>query len=335
MKYLIVATLILFTMAEQIKCPLEIDTSVSCTKENQPSCSFSSEGYPLGTFENPCFACRADRAVSYELNPCKLATTPSDPQVTDSGNSSSTTSKGNTVIKCDIPKSDSPICPAVYKPTCGLFNSSIQCFKAPCGRSFGNECEACSDKSVDSYFYGDCEDVPQEDPQNPPDDSITYCTEPRPEICTDEYTDTCAFISTPCFSDSCLRSAGNYCDACSKKDVVGYIKQSCEKYKQVYTQYPSNLDDKDPQTQTEEEAQDLDSQNQETSKQCGTKPSSCDNTVNEVCATYQCNDTTCQKEFQNSCQACLESTTISYIQGKCQTLSGTILGLALLLQLII
>lgn len=49
-----------------------------------------------------------------------------------------------------------------YKPTCGLFIPSIQCLKAPCGRSFGNECEACSDKNIESYFYGECEEIPKE-----------------------------------------------------------------------------------------------------------------------------------------------------------------------------
>ncbi|CAD8078751.1 unnamed protein product [Paramecium primaurelia] len=333
MNYLIVATLILFTAADQIKCPLEIDTSVSCTKENQPVCAFSLEGYQLGTFENPCFACRAEKASYYELDACIMTTKPSEPINSDSGNNSSTTS--NTIYKCDIPKSDSPICPAVYKPTCGLFIPSIQCLKAPCGRSFGNECEACSDKNIESYFYGECEEIPKEDPQNPPDDSITYCTEPRPEICTDEYTDTCAFISTPCFSDSCMKPAGNYCDACTRKDVVGYVKQSCDKYKQVFEQNQNDLDDKQPDSKNDNEAQDLDSQNYAIQQKCNTKPSSCDNVVKEVCATYTCNDTTCQKEYQNECQACLEQTTISYIWGKCQTLSGTILSLALLIQIII
>ena len=49
-----------------------------------------------------------------------------------------------------------------FKPTCGLFVSSIQCLKETCGRTFGNECEACSDKNIDSYFYGDCTEIPQE-----------------------------------------------------------------------------------------------------------------------------------------------------------------------------
>lgn len=44
MKYFIVATLILLISAEKIKCPTEIDTSVSCTKEKQLVCGYSLEG---------------------------------------------------------------------------------------------------------------------------------------------------------------------------------------------------------------------------------------------------------------------------------------------------
>ncbi|CAD8181972.1 unnamed protein product [Paramecium pentaurelia] len=326
MNYLIIVTLLLFTGADKIRCPLHIDTSVSCTKENQPVCAFSSEGTQLGTFENPCFACRVDKVSYYENDAC-IMTTASLESMNQVQENISTSSNQNIIYKCgDTLKSDNPICPlAVFKPTCGLFNSSIQCFNAPCGKSFGNECEACSDKNVDSYFYGECDDILKEDPQIPPiDDNIIYCTEPRPEICTKDYRETCALISTPCFSESCMRSAGNYCDACSKKDVVGYVKQTCAKYQQTYIQ------DKEIKSDNQNE-------NQVIQQKCSAqKPSSCDNIVKEVCVTYKCNDTNCLKEYQNECQACLDSTTISYSYGKCQsqTLFETILGLVLFLQLL-
>ncbi|CAD8093342.1 unnamed protein product [Paramecium sonneborni] len=338
MNYLIVATIILLTGADKTMCPLEIDTSVSCTKEHKPVCGYSAEGLQIGTLFNACFACRAEKVRYYENDACKVQSSETTTN-TSSETSSQTTSNSNTIYKCNIPKSDNPICPAIFKPVCGLFISSIQCFKQPCGRTLGNECEACSDKNIDSYFYGECEEIPKEDPQNPPDDSITYCTEPRPDICTLEYIETCAFLSTPCFSDSCMKSVGNQCDACSNKDVVGYVKQSCAKYQQTYTQDETNINQKDPKSNSQNDEQDLDQNNNTLQQQCSVlKPSACDDVVKEVCATYKCNDSTCQKEYQNECQACLDSTTISYSQGKCQTLSGTILSimsLTLFIQLII
>ncbi|CAD8082203.1 unnamed protein product [Paramecium sonneborni] len=333
MNNFILATLIILTAANKNICPTEIDTTISCTKENQPVCAYTAEGFQLGTFENACFACRAQKVNYYEDDICIITSSLSETINTGSENTSSTTSNGKTIYKCEIPKSDNPICPAVYKPTCGLFISSIQCIKEPCGRSFGNECEACSDKNIDSYFDGECQEIHKEDPQNPPDDSITYCTEPRPQICTKEYTETCAFITTSCFSDSCMISVGNYCDACSKKDVVGYVKQACSKYQLIYTQ---DIDQNDQKSDSQNDALDLDQNNNSKQQQCSTqKPNACDNVVKEVCATYKCYDTTCQKEYKNECQACLDSTTISYSFGKCQTLYGTILSLAILIKLII
>ncbi|CAD8163016.1 unnamed protein product [Paramecium octaurelia] len=323
MNYLIIVTLILFTAADKITCPLDIDKSVLCPNDNQPVCAFTQDGSQLGSFENPCLACRANNASYYETDEC-IVTSASLESINPGSGNTSTTNKYQ-IFKCDTIKSDNIGCPAVYKPTCGLFDSTIQCIQAPCGLTFGNECEACSAKNIDSYFYGKCDEIPSDKPKNPVDDIIINCTEPRPEICTLEYTETCAFISTPCLSESCMKSAGNYCEACSRKEVVGYVKQSCSNYLNKFIEdydYPEYKDN---------------NKNQE-KRFCSTqKPSSCDDVVKEVCATYNCNDTTCLKEYQNECQACLDSTTVSYVSGKCQsqTLSGSgyILGLALFAQI--
>lgn len=40
--------------------------------------------------------------------------------------------------------------------TCGLFNSKIQCIRAPCGATYKNPCEACAADNVESYFDGKC-----------------------------------------------------------------------------------------------------------------------------------------------------------------------------------
>lgn len=44
MKCLILLSLVMFVMTDDVKCPADIDTSVSCTKEYKPVCGFSSDG---------------------------------------------------------------------------------------------------------------------------------------------------------------------------------------------------------------------------------------------------------------------------------------------------
>ncbi|CAD8100003.1 unnamed protein product [Paramecium sonneborni] len=333
MKNLLLFAIIMLALTEDIKCPINIDTTVSCTKEYIPVCGYSSEDYQQGTFENSCFACRAKNVVYYKSEPCLVQiVSPSPPETSTStntnSNSSTSSSTSSQIFKCDGPKVENPICPEYYKQTCGLFNSNIQCIKAPCGQTFSNECFACGNANVDTYFFGDCNQMPQEQPQPQPSQSdYIKCQEPRPEMCTMIYTDTCAFTEFPCYSDSCMSLTGSGCQACSNKNVVGYVQQSCSKYQLIYQ---SNLAD-DSGTETK----DLTGGNVE--YECSiTRPTNCDDNVNEVCASQKCNDTVCKKEYSNECQACLDSSTTSYSKGKCDSASsGTILGLAILINLFI
>ena len=67
----------------------------------------------------------------------------------------------------------------------------------------------------------------QEQP-NPKGPAITACTQPRPEICTQEYDPVCALrdaaglcVSVPCDSAT-WRTYANACTACSDPKVLGY-----------------------------------------------------------------------------------------------------------------
>jgi len=48
------------------------------------------------------------------------------------------------------------------------------------------------------------------------------CTEPRPEICTMDYTPVCGI-----HTDGSSKTYSNACSACSNKEVVGYNKDVC------------------------------------------------------------------------------------------------------------
>ena len=87
MRYSILFALIMLAITEDIKCPQDIDTSVSCTKDYNPVCGYSSEDYvnilnyfqQQGTFENSCFGCRAKNVVYYKPEPCLVYSVPSLP----------------------------------------------------------------------------------------------------------------------------------------------------------------------------------------------------------------------------------------------------------------
>ncbi|CAD8177747.1 unnamed protein product [Paramecium octaurelia] len=329
MRYMILFAIIMLAVSEDIKCPAEMDTTVSCTKEYAPVCGYSSEDYQQGTFENSCFACRAKNVIYYKPEPCLVYSVP-PPETSTSTNTnsnSSTSSSTSSIYKCDSPKVENAICPEYYKQTCGLFNSKIQCIKAPCGQEFSNECFACASANVDTYFFGNCNELPKEDTNQTSQTDYIKCSDPRPEMCDMLYTDTCAFTEFPCYSDSCMKLTGSGCQACSDKTVVGYMKQACSKYQQIFES--SAADDQNSGTD--------DLTDQEVQYQCSlNRPTSCDDNVNEVCASQKCNDTVCKKEYSNECQACLDSATTSYSKGKCDVASsGTLLGVAFIIHLFI
>lgn len=48
-------------------------------------------------------------------------------------------------------------CTREYIPVCGFFDSEqIQCVKEPCGQTYGNKCDACSDEKVLYWEEGEC-----------------------------------------------------------------------------------------------------------------------------------------------------------------------------------
>lgn len=121
MRNLILFAIVMLALTEDIKCPVDIDTTVSCTKEYLPVCGYSSEDYvnislnfkQQGTFENSCFACRAKNVIYYKPEPCLVYSVPPDTSTSTNTNSNSSTSSSTTssIYKCDAPKVENKICP--------------------------------------------------------------------------------------------------------------------------------------------------------------------------------------------------------------------------------
>jgi hypothetical protein len=57
-------------------------------------------------------------------------------------------------------------------------------------------------------------------------DDLTECTEPRPEVCTMDYTPVCGLQRVS--GSEQWKTFSNACSACSDSTVVGYNKDACE-----------------------------------------------------------------------------------------------------------
>ena len=57
-------------------------------------------------------------------------------------------------------------------------------------------------------------------------DELTICTEPRPEICTMDYTPVCGLRKTS--GEDEWKTYSNACNACSDAAVVGHRPGACE-----------------------------------------------------------------------------------------------------------
>lgn len=58
------------------------------------------------------------------------------------------------------------------------------------------------------------------------DEDITICTEPRPEVCTMDYTPVCGLQNVSGKEE--WKTYSNACGACSDSTVTGYRKDTCE-----------------------------------------------------------------------------------------------------------
>ena len=57
------------------------------------------------------------------------------------------------------------------------------------------------------------------------EDDLTECTEPRPEICTMDYTPVCGLQRVSGVEQ--WKTFSNACTACSDSSVIAYVKDAC------------------------------------------------------------------------------------------------------------
>ncbi|HLD39445.1 MAG TPA: DUF333 domain-containing protein [archaeon] len=60
-------------------------------------------------------------------------------------------------IACTPEQRNAQVCPEIYGPVCGWFDSNIiMCIKYPCAAEYENGCRACADNKVEYYTSGAC-----------------------------------------------------------------------------------------------------------------------------------------------------------------------------------
>lgn len=166
-----------------------------CTQQYDPVCAYL-QGCPGGictrTFGNACTACGNPTVLSHIPGSCE-----------------------DQRSLCD-PNNRPRICTLQYTPICAI---ASDCTGNNCYQNAGNECSACGVEGADYYLRGNC-------PQNSIEPTGTCDPSNRPEICTQQYDPVCGLRSN-CIGESCRRTFGNACTACSNETIISYVSGEC------------------------------------------------------------------------------------------------------------
>ncbi|KAL4477381.1 hypothetical protein ABPG72_002375 [Tetrahymena utriculariae] len=125
-------------------------------------------------------------------------------------------------IKCTEKQKLARACTFEYEPVCGVkvdpSSNYIQSFS-----TYGNKCEACSEKGVEFYSSGECEKYPQD---------VVFC---HPDAylqpgCTRELNPVCGYFdeSFQCQNSQCSSNYSNKCSACINKEISYYLQGFCK-----------------------------------------------------------------------------------------------------------
>jgi hypothetical protein len=126
------------------------------------------------------------------------------------------------------------ICSTQYQGVCGLFNTSIQCIKAPCGQTYDNVCNACKNSQVASVVLGECDKqttttTPSSTTPSSTSSPTMCAASQRGMACTMEFRGVCATYvdRVTCDQKPCVKTTGTTCQACSDENIASVVDGSC------------------------------------------------------------------------------------------------------------
>ncbi|CAD8120132.1 unnamed protein product [Paramecium sonneborni] len=272
-----------------VHCPKQIQQD--CDGYYQPVCAYSFDDKITQEFWNHCEACKISTTLYYYEGECKELINNIETQ-------RMTNEQQNVIQDCDEKIRYLTDCSNIENSVCGVFVSTEKC--TTCQKEYYNSCVACSDYKVDYYYDGYCKNGESE---------IIYCPTDRPSNCTENGLSVCSQTTAPCTTSDCTQISSSWCFACQNLKIVSYYQGSCSEY----LEFTKNVNIMEEITQKCQSYQ----------------LQTCTETVQQVCATETCNDdgSTCQKTYNNSCQACQNSKVISYLPFSCFSFKLTILSI--------
>ncbi|CAD8132244.1 unnamed protein product [Paramecium pentaurelia] len=274
-----------------------------CSDNYDPVCGLNISNSSIQTFVNNCFACKASQVVKYIKGDCqkKQDDTKIDVPQTSAGvdkNPPKPTSGNYTqTISCTNPRPS--ICDTSIKSICGLFDSTTKCTGQNCLQQFTNECLACRNTSIHSYFFGNCSEYK---PQSP---TIIQCNSQSSNNCElKEQLTVCGFLDETaiCQNPPCLQPFDNKCEPCQQSNITSYFVGDCNQYQELFYN-------------AEQKSDSFVANYQYCQAQ---RPSECDQEYVQTCGILKsCNGNGCERNYDNSCSACQNSDIEGYYTGEC------------------